>query len=229
VPSQKTTKEKASRRPIGLQWRRFSYERSTKAARTFLDGNFVSLSVPRGSTYRFAVEEIARKASRPIPVESLCDELSARSYIRGAVFFGNPGDKLDQITANYVDMQWWVSDKGLNVAILPPEMPTLSRFDELAGRLIVEHSKEGKLSKDALYEIAKALDQANFSLSEDLQGAQWRPIQQHNIKYSKNAIKTFWEAVRKPAFVRSIRRRLYVSRARFEKAIQQRAKSSLVG
>jgi hypothetical protein len=41
---------------------------------------------------------------------------------------------------------------------------------------------------------------------------------QHNQHYPKNAIKTFDQAAHRPKFVRSVRRRLYLARDKFEKA-----------
>src|SRR5438874_9287857 len=231
MASKQDRPKNSKRRPkrfFGPPWSRFNDERSSKKAAHILLGNHVSLRVPAGSTERFAVEEIARNASRSIPLESLCDELNGSTYIRGAVFFGPPGDKLDQIARNHADMQWWISDKGLNVAILPAEDPELSPFDRLAGSLTAEHWIDGKLSDDALYKIAEALDDAAFTFARDLQPAQRQPIAQHNSKFSRSPIKTFKEAVQKRTFVRLIRRRLYVARARFEKALLQAAQSRLI-
>ena len=78
-----------------------------------------------------------------IPIDSLPEELSARKLIRGATFFGLAGVCLDPIAGSFPGMQWWVSDKGLSMAILDPELSVLPPFDELAGRLTAERWKNG--------------------------------------------------------------------------------------
>jgi hypothetical protein len=224
----KMTNKRANVGRTGLWWHRFSDEKSTKGAWTLLDGNFVSISLPAGSTHRLAIEEIANKASHPIRIESLCDELSNRRFIRGAGFFGLAGGALDQVAANHDDMQWWISDKGLNVAILPPEMPELSPFDALAGKLTAEYWKDGRLSEEALYKIAQEIDQAGLPL-RNLQRAHWAIIAEHNRKFSKRAIKSFSEAAQHKRFVRFIRRRLYIARDKFTRTQFERELSRLIG
>lgn len=227
MASKRITRRKAKWRPYGLSWRllrRFSVERSTQSAWKFLEENYINVSVPGGSTYQFAVEQVAKNATLPIPIESLDDHLGEHKFIRGAVFFGLAGDHLDRLVSDHPDMRWWISEKGLNVAIIPPEDSELSSFDQLAGRLTKENWEHGRLSREALFEIAKALDQASYTLKKELQPAQWRAIADHNSKASRNPIKTFLEVAKKRNFVRFIRRRLYLARARFEKA-QLRARS----
>ena len=189
--------------------------------------NFVSLSVPAGSTHRFAVEEIARTARRPIPIQSLCEELSDRKLIRGGTFFGLAGDGFDQIARNYDDMQWWVSDEGLNVAILPQDMEVLSPCDDLAGSVAVELWGDG-LSLEALSSIAKAIDQAGFTLQEQLEPAQWKPISDHNRRIARSAIKTFSQAAGDKRFVRSVRKRLYRARERYLQALLRKQHARLL-
>jgi hypothetical protein len=184
--------------------------------------------LPPGSTVRDVVLGIANSASHPIPVESLCDELLIFSFPRGATFFGYAGDLLDKIADGYDDMYWWISDTGLNMRVLSPGVLELSAFDELAGRLTAQHWKDRRLSQDALHEIAQALDKASFALKDELQPTQWRPIAQHNQKFALDAIKTFEEAVRRPMFVRSIRKRLYLARERFKKAHPRKTTSATV-
>src|SRR5207248_626983 len=114
LASKQDRPKNSTRRPkrfFGPPWSRFNDERSSKKAAQILLGSHVSLTVPAGSTERFAVEEIARNASPSIPLESLCDELNGNPYIRDPVFFGPPGDQIDRIARGHVDMQWWISDK----------------------------------------------------------------------------------------------------------------------
>lgn len=218
MPSQKVGRKSFQSLLFDLRWRCFSYERSSKLGRALLENNFVSLRMPRGSTFREAVEEIAKKAHKPIPIESLSDQLNMFHSIRGGVYFGTLGNILDRIASNYDNMLWWVSDNGLNMAAVPPDAVRLSPFDELAGRLTTTNWKDGKLSLDALHEIAHALDEAGFSLLDQLQPASRKRIAQHNQKYSKKAIKTFHQAVCDQRFVYAIRRRMYIARQKFESA-----------
>jgi hypothetical protein len=220
-------RKKTKRLVPWLSWGRFCPERSSKLA-WILDCNHASISLPAGSTARDVVQEIARKAHPPIPIESVSDELLSTGFIRGAVFFGYAGDLLDEIANGYPNMYWWISDTGLNMRILPPEIPELSSFDELAGSLTTQYWRDGRLSQRALYEIAKALDEASFALKDELQPTQWQPIAQYNQKFARDAIKSFEKAARRPLFVRSIRRRLYLARERFQRAQRQKANLATV-
>ncbi len=225
MTSKRITRQKAKWHPYGFSWRlwrRFSVERSTQAARKFLEENHINVSA-RGQ-HTSVPRRSREKRIPPIPIESLDDHLGEHNFIRGATFFGPAGDYLDRLVSCHPDMRWWISEKGLNVAVIPPEDSELSSFDQLAGRLTKENWEHGRLSREALFEIAKALDQASYVLKKELQPAQWRAIAQHNNKASRNPIKTFLEAAEKRNFVRFIRRRLYLARARFETA-QLRARS----
>jgi hypothetical protein len=220
MPPRKASSTRISNQPFHLLLSRFSHERSTKAAnsRYLLDGNLVSLTIPRSSTHRHLVEEIAKRAQIKIPIEFLCDELSSTILVRGKVCFGYVGNLLDAIAQDYDGMIWWISDQGLNMAIAAPDRMLISSFDDLAGRLTAARWRGGRLSKEALNEIAKALDQASFSLREHLQPAQWKQIAQHNQLHPRAPIKTFEEAIHRRQFARAVRRRLYVARQAHEKA-----------
>ena len=207
MPAQRAGCKKVKRQPFGLFWSRFSPERCTnlRSARYLLEHNLVSLSVTSPCTLRDIVEKITRGAHVPIPIVSLSDTLSTTTLTRGNVCFGYTGDLLNQIAENYANMRWWISDDGLNMEVLLSDVKQLSQFDVLAGRLTLNNWKTGRLSRNGLWEIAKALDSAGFSLRDHLQPAQWKAIGKHNREHSRDAIKTFDQAVRRPQFVRSIR------------------------
>jgi hypothetical protein len=76
----------------------------------------VRLSIPRGSTNRGVVPQVATASH--IPVEALCEELNHPVFLRGQAIHGFAGDEFDQIADNYENMQWWLSDTGLNMAIV---------------------------------------------------------------------------------------------------------------
>jgi hypothetical protein len=48
----------------------------------------------------------------------LSDDLKKHVYSRRQIFFGFAGDELDKIAGNHDDMRWWVSDNGLNMAVI---------------------------------------------------------------------------------------------------------------
>jgi hypothetical protein len=201
-------------------WVRFDALRTkeTHGDTKVLRDNHVSLSIPGPCTLRDVVDGIARQSQVPIAIQSLADDLSQTTLPRGKVVFGLAGNAIDKIAVNYTDMRWWISKVGLNMAIVPPVEAKLSRFDDAAGKLYVDKSKDGGLPKDLLMAIAKKLDADGFSLKE-LQPAQRRPISEYNQRNPRSAIKTFAQACRHRVGVRSVRRRLYVARERCMKAI----------
>jgi hypothetical protein len=203
-----------------LLWSRFLPERSTKdrAAQIAFENNLISATVPAPYTFRELVEKLASCAQVSIPVESLAKELDVPgSSSRAITVFKKAGSVFDQIAANFPNMYWWISDKGLNMAIVQPGS-VLSPFDALAGKLMSAHWKNGRLSFSSLLAIAQALDEQDFSLKTELQPAQWKPIAQFNQKLSKSPITSFEGAVRQPPLARGIRRRLYLARQEFEKS-----------
>ena len=129
--------------PLPL-WVNFSYEKTSKTSefRDLLIYSHVNLSIPPGRTNRDVVEEIA-KASH-IPVESLPDELNQPVHAGSQVIWGYAGDEFDRIADNYNNMEWWVSDAGLNVAVVTPANPNphIPTFDELLGGLTATEGRE---------------------------------------------------------------------------------------
>ena len=197
------------------RWSRFIHHKGIdmQRVRKLAENNFVSASLPAPCTNRDIVENIATRAHTPFPIESLADELSGITFVRGDVCFGKVGDVLDTIASDYPNMRWWISDKGLNMALLSPVCAGPASFEALAGALTIEFWKDG-LSLTNLEKIATKLDEAGFHLKENLQPAQWSAISAHNQKRSRNPIKTFHQAVGNSGLSRQIRRRLYVARER---------------
>ena len=113
-------------------WHRFSnYDNAVDefTFRKLIQDNFASLSLEGPSTHRKLVERIAEGSNVRIPVELLSDVLAQTVLRRGRAVFGCPGDYFDQIAENYSNMQWWLTDNGLNMAIMP------SLYERLAMRL----------------------------------------------------------------------------------------------
>jgi hypothetical protein len=121
-------------------------------------------------------------------------------------------------------MFWWMSDNGLNMAIVNFNHVLPDPFDELAGTLMVQHWKDGKVSKESLLEIATELDKNHFLLKTNLQPKEWAVIAEHNQKFSRAPITTFFQAAKDKRFSHLVRRSLY--RARHKKARAQSIQSS---
>jgi hypothetical protein len=207
-------------------WSRIRPDKCHDVQRTtqLMVDSIVSCSIPGPHSSRDSIEQITRNASLPINVESLSEALAKPILPRGAVYFGRLGDVLDEIAVNYPDMYWWVSENGLNMAIMDPNHILPDPFDELAGSLTIQHWKNGRLSTKNLLEIAAELDKNQFPLNGNLQPNEWFTIAEHNQKSSRTPIKTFLEAAKHRRFGRLVRRCLY--RARHKKMQAKSARTT---
>jgi hypothetical protein len=198
-------------------------ERSTnnRETRDLFVRSFVSISVPASATFRQTVTQIANGANRPVAIESLPDELDAIKLPRSRSYSGFLGDYLDRIAENFPNMRWWISERGLNMAIVSPN-ETLSIFDRLAGALCVKYWKNGRLPKMELKVIARELDakahEMGGSFLDTFEPAPRARIKEYNQKHARAAIRTFDQAIAHSIFVRLVRRRLYRARDKFTKA-----------
>ena len=126
--------------PLGpMLWSRFNLAKTAKTSpyRDLLIYHHVSISIESGTSNRDLVERIAGESR--IPVESLTDALDTPIFSRGRVVFGYAGDEFDAVAADYNQMEWWVSDNGLNMAVCP----VLTRirppsFDEIVSNALPE-------------------------------------------------------------------------------------------
>ena len=165
--------------------------------------------------------EFGRSSSRPFPIKFLSEKLKEPQFARGCVYSGRLGRRIEEILRGYPYLRWWIEKDGLVVnEAQSKELGPLSDFDRIAGPLVIEHTKGDKLSGFGRgVDCNQKLDRG-FSTKENLQPAQWKPISDYNQRHSKLAIKTFVEAVGRPQFVRSVRRRLYLARDRYKKALR---------
>jgi hypothetical protein len=128
--------------------------------------NHANFSIPAPLTNRDVVVKIVKESQ--IPIASLCDELSQPVFTRGQTIFGYVGDELDQIARNYAYMRWWVSDRGLNMAILSAQEIVADQqaaaLDRIAGVLRENGGPSGTHPLPAAH-VAKA---ANGSASEEM-------------------------------------------------------------
>src|SRR5208283_2833213 len=110
-------------------WANFNFEKTSQKPK-LREALFrlVNLSIPAQRSDRDVVEEIARASQ--IPIEFLCEELSQSVYPRGQLVLGYAGDELDKVTQNYQTVEWWVSDRGLNMTIVTrsPSNPNSLEF-----------------------------------------------------------------------------------------------------
>jgi hypothetical protein len=180
-------------------------------------GSLVSLSTRGPTTLRENVIQIANGAANRLPVESLCDELNNVKLSRGSTYFNSLGNILDGIAENFPNMRWWISERGLNMAIVPPD-EMLNYFDSFAGELCIRHWKDG-LSEENLKFITEALDakaaEMKWKFLDSFEPAARKKIAEYNKKDSGRPIKTFEQAAAHPRFVRLVRQRLYRARERF--------------
>jgi hypothetical protein len=92
----------------------------------------------------------------------------------------------------------------------------------LAGTLMIQKSKDGRLSTQSLLEIATELDKKNFHLKENLQRKEWDLIAHHNQKWARAPIKTFVEAANHKRLSRLVRRSLYRAHDKKDRAQSSR-------
>ena len=86
---------------------------------------------------RDVVKLIAEDAG--LPIESLSNALDRPIFFRSRVIYSFLGDALDEIALDYGNMHWWLSDKGLNMAIaVPPNRGRAPTFDELVSGLMID-------------------------------------------------------------------------------------------
>jgi len=202
------------------RWSRFSSEMTTKTGgrklfRELVLNNYVSFSLTTPHTHRALIRKIAKRCRQAVPIESLPDNLNRRFNSRGRVVVGFPGDYFDQIARNYDRMWWWFSERGLNVKSIVNTGVGISRFDELAGRLMFEARPQrlsnGRLPPTVYKETAVILDNAHFKPLDYLTGKFRKRLADWNQKNPTRAIHTFEGLLKSKLWLprRGILKRLY--------------------
>lgn len=167
-----------------LLWRRFNFEATSKASKfgNSLIHKFVSFSVPAGCSHWDMAEQIA--AAAHITFESLPDALKQPVFVRARVAYGFAGDLFDDIAGEYENMQWWLSNEGLNIAVVspanPPHIPT---FGELVSDLMLD-SSDSLGSTQAKPERHGALLHSEETLAPKENRKTKKPVRR-NEKYEK--------------------------------------------
>jgi hypothetical protein len=95
-----------------------------------------------------------------IEVACISKVLDETRSITGASYFGYAGRLINEIVDNHPGMRWWMTKDGLVIDVVSDDAERLSEFDRKAGRLTSEGMQAGRLSKDALREIAAELASA---------------------------------------------------------------------
>ncbi len=92
--------------------------------------NFISHSVGASRTIRELIEELAANSNKPIPIDSIRATFGEQRTPRGSVFFGNPGNHLEDLLSAYPKVRWWISSRGLNVEEERPSSEVSERSKE---------------------------------------------------------------------------------------------------
>ena len=163
-----------------------------------------------------ALIEALSLADRPIPVKFINEKLRQPILVRGRVFLGDACDQIDAVVRNYPRMRWWITEQGLVIDEIPPELESLSEFERIVGPLV---SGKSHISVELLKEIADKLDSAGLKLKEYLQPKDRKLIALEHQKRHSRRIDTFASAVLDPRFVRMVRKAIYRAREKYEKAL----------
>jgi hypothetical protein len=216
-----------------IRWSRFSSKQTASTGgrtlyRRLILNNYVSCTVAAPCTHSDIAKRIAMQSLKRIPIESVPNELSKHVFPRGRTIFGFPGDYFDQIARNYVAMWWWVSKKGLAMAVIASSNPKIKEFDGLAGRLMYDartrRRSNGRLPFSEYRKIATALDKAHFKPIAHLEGRCRVRLADWNQKHPREAIHSFSKAIKVgrtlPAFSflrRGVQKRLQRAESHWEK------------
>jgi hypothetical protein len=188
-----------------------------------LERSFFNMTLGGDCSDFEALAAIAAKSSVPFSVSRVADLLKEHRHIRGLTFWSPAGTFIDRIVGNYVpNMRWWMSKDGLVIEVVNPDAATLSKFDQVAGKLTLDRMADGRLSRAEFVEIAGKLDAERFELMENLEPKPRRKLAEHNQKSARKSngtrFKTFADVASNPNFCRLIRQRLYRARDRYKKA-----------
>jgi len=215
------------RRCLPWLWSRFSpgSERGRKVHHELIVNNFISCSVSAPCTHSDVIEQIAKNAATPIPIESLPDDLTNNVFSRGQAIFGFPGDYFDQIARNYKNMWWSISGRGLKMTTMPTREVHIPPFDQLAGKLMrqaqAQQLSNGHLAPAAYMSIGAILDKGGFKPVNHLEGMVRENLAMWNKRHPLRAIHTFDQAMKLPWLRRGVKKRLYRAAAKFNKAHPQ--------
>lgn len=216
-----------------LRWFRFSWAQTIKTGgqelyRDLILNNLANISVGASFTHRHLIGQIAQKSNKPIPIESLPETLDGKIGARGQTIFGFPGDHIDRIASNYESLWWWISARGLNMGAVAPPSPRISKFDQLAGRLMFQARPQrlsnGRLPLEEYRKIATALDEARFKPLGHLEGRSRKQLAEWNQKHPRQAVHSFCKSLEMDAapaglsfLRRGVQKRLHRAESRWKR------------
>jgi hypothetical protein len=177
--------------------------------------DFVNFSIAEPCTYADVIQKIANALKWR--VESMPDQLRGADLFRGYVVFGSAAHYLDRITAEHDNLYWTFSDGTLRFDVRAARIE-LSRFDELAGRLMHRAQREanGRILSDEYLRITS--DLVDFKPTDFLEGTDRKNLATWNQTNPRSALHTFSKAYKDPRFRRAVLRRLNRAEAKYRKA-----------
>jgi hypothetical protein len=226
MAKRKARRQQLSLRGVfSLRWNHFNYDQTPERDLEWLyaaSGNFINCSIPGPCARGLVVTTICEQAGEPVHIQLLSLKLQDPVSSRGEVAFGSLWDKLDQISSNYPNMQWWISDHRLIMdTVLPP--PPIDDFYQIAGRLMREMRMKNparvRLSQAQYLEITDQL--GNFRPLEFLPKRYRKELAVWNQKQQHRGIQTFSQALKAktPTWLRrEALRILYRAHEKFKKS-----------
>jgi len=188
--------------------------------------DFVNFNLDAPCTHADVIRKIAEALQ--LRIESQPEQLRLTNFPRGRGVFGSAADELDNITANYQNLHWCISGKVLRFAVINNSGKSLSRFDDLAGRLMAEarprRGASRRLDNSEYAKIAAELDKQHFRILDHLEHSARKNLASWNQTHPRKAIHTFMEALNgrlnRERFRRAVLRRFSRAEAKFISAKQ---------
>jgi hypothetical protein len=178
--------------------------------------DFVSFSMPAGSTHAQTIQRLAKETGHRI--EGLLPQtLNHMTYLREKKIFGSATPAVMQILDNHSNLSWSESNGGWRFEVRHATID-LSRFDEAAGRLMcdVKRGANGRIPRDEYLRLTAQLEA--FKPTDWLEGRKRKALALWNQTHPRNALNTFSEACKDPRFHRAVLRRFNRAEAQYRKA-----------
>ena len=222
--AKKRKSTRGSRRPEPSYWVRYDYKRTKNSGgerryKEWVGSNFANLTVSAPCTDRDVIEQIARNATKPMPIDLLSPCLSERIHPRSSTYFDTPDQCFTQIAQNYPQMYWWISQKGLRMEVVSASTTSIRTFDQVAGKLMFEarSSQPTRRISTAAYKVI-ADQLRDFTPLVVLSKSARQELGEWNKKNQARAIHTFSAAIeaRQPRTLRrEVRRVLYRAESKY--------------
>ncbi|MBA2676798.1 MAG: hypothetical protein H0U76_00120 [Ktedonobacteraceae bacterium] len=161
----------------------------------FKQTRFVNLSLPASESEREHVIRVASHLTPPVAIDRLPDDLANQPFIRAKSVLSDCGDYFDAVAWNH-ELRWWFSAQGLVMGDVRKRPTVREQFDRFAGKLMMEAARDhGRLAAGEYQRIAKALDDANFNLKDNLEAQAQTRLAAWNANDGHMPIRKFVQAV----------------------------------